>query len=138
MGIKSLISAAGLSADTLLRTFALILAADCATALFTEIIIGFFFITLNTAFAAFTAVALFTALHSCHNSNITSQFLSVSSKLFLRQIMALNTDGGKKKPLKHAKSDKVVTSEDIEFKKKQAEEKKKLQQMSKDLKSKKK
>lgn len=52
--------------------------------------------------------------------------------------MALNTDGGKKKPLKQAKSEKIITDEDIDFKKKQAEERKKLQQMSKDLKSKKK
>ncbi|KAH8742108.1 hypothetical protein FG386_003435 [Cryptosporidium ryanae] len=52
--------------------------------------------------------------------------------------MALSTEGGKKKPLKQPKSDKFVTEEDIEFKKKQAEEKKKMQQMSKELKSKKK
>ena len=52
--------------------------------------------------------------------------------------MVLNTEGGKKKPLKQPKSDKIITEEDIEFKKKQAEEKKMLQQKSKELKSKKK
>ncbi|KAL7065902.1 hypothetical protein ACR3K2_36580 [Cryptosporidium serpentis] len=51
--------------------------------------------------------------------------------------MALKTEGGKKKPLKQGKTEKFETEEDIEFKRRQAEEKKKLQQMSKNLRSKK-
>ncbi|EEA05862.1 uncharacterized protein CMU_016110 [Cryptosporidium muris RN66] len=51
--------------------------------------------------------------------------------------MALKTEGGKKKPLKQSKTEKFETEEDIEFKRRQAEEKKKLQQMSKNLRSKK-